>query len=282
MSLGQEIQNRDSEVVSDLKNDARLRVWCGLFYEESTKKDWAKIWSENFVVACVSPLHDRDIYDSDEEDEFGGHKAGDFKKAHRHVVFRFSGSKSFRQVWDILQLISLPPEERIGLNPEQIERIKNRKYTCPPPQIPHGDIRAAVRYETHIDHKDKAQYLRSDIIAINGFDFEPYFRLNQEQEDIVFEALMDYISDNNITEYWDLLCCLRFSRFKASIYDDLFRFARTHTIVVKEMVKSRRFMGAEKIQLRHQSEIKERWQNIPEESQETKKFHELMEGLENV
>lgn len=280
MSLGKEIQERQSDVVSDLKQDARLRVWCGLFYEESTKKDWVKIWSDNFVVASVSPLHDRDIYDTEGDDEFGGHKAGDYKKPHRHVVFRFSGSKSFRQVWDILQLISLPPDERSGLTPEQTERIKSRRYTCPPPQIPHGDIRAVVRYATHVDHKDKAQYLRSDIININGFDSESYFRLNQEQEDIVFDALMDYISDNDINEYWDLLNCLRFSRFRASIYDDLFRFVRTHTICVKEMVRSRRYMGAEKIQIRHQSEIRERWQDIPEDSKETKSFKELMEGLQ--
>ena len=282
MSLGKEIQDRGKEVVSEVQRETRLRVWCAIFYDESTRPDWAKIWADNFVVASVSPVHDRDVWDIEFDDEWGHHEVGMYKKPHRHVVFRFSGSKSFYQVWDILQLISLPPEERKGLNSEQIERIKNRKYTCPPPEIPKGDIQAAVQYHVHWNDKDKAQYLRSDIININGFDSERYFRLNAEQEDIVFVALMDYISDNNIVEYWDLLCCLRFSRFKASIYDDLFRFARTHTIVVKEMVKSRRFMGAEKIQLRHQSEIKERWQNIPEESQETKKFHELMEGLDNV
>lgn len=204
MSFGQEIQERGKDVVSNIERETRLRVWCGLFYEESTKKDWAKIWSDSFVICSVSPLHDRDVWDKEFDDEWGHHDIGDPKKPHRHVVFRFSGSKSFFQVWDILQLISLPVDERKGLSPEQIERIKNKKYTCPRPEIPR-DIQGAVQYHIHRNDKDKAQYLQSDIIDINGFDSERYFRLNQEQEDIVFEALMDYISDNDITEYYDLL-----------------------------------------------------------------------------
>lgn len=281
-SLAKEIQNRENEVVSNLETDARLRIWCGIIYEEILRPDWVKIWSEAYVICSVSPLHDRDIFDSDKDDFWGSHKQGDLKKPHRHVVFRFSGSKSFRQVWDILQMVTLPLEERPNITAKQIEKFKARTYTCPPPELPKGDIRAAVRYHIHKDHPDKAQYLKSDIISINGFDIEPYFRLNAEQEQIVFECLMDYITDNNITEYWDLLCCLRFSRFKASIYDELFNYSRTHTIVVKEMVRSRRFMGAEKIQLRHQSEIKERWSNVETESKETKTFRELMDGLDDV
>ena len=64
-SLGQEIRSRDKEVVSNLETDARLRIWCGIIYEEILKPNWVQIWSDAFVICSVSPIHDRDIFDSD-------------------------------------------------------------------------------------------------------------------------------------------------------------------------------------------------------------------------
>lgn len=224
-------------VIDGLKKETRLRVWVAIFYPESIKLDWEKIWSDNYIKAAVSPVHDRDIYDSDAED----HKAGDFKKAHRHVVFQFSGSKSFNQVWDILKLIALDPAH------------------CPPPQIPHGDICQCVQYLVHYNHKDKAQYLRSDIVSINGFDTDRYFRLNSEQEDQLFTALRQYIIDNNIYEYWDLFQCLDISRFRATIYDELYRYSRNHTILITALLKSRKYYSENSARDRINDDIKERW-----------------------
>lgn len=224
-------------VVDGLKKETRLRVWVAIFYPESTKPDWEKIWSDNYIKAAVSPVHDRDIYDEDEEE----HKAGEFKKAHRHVVFQFSGSKSFNQVWDILKLIALDTAH------------------CPPPQIPHGDICQCVQYLVHYNHKNKAPYLRSDIVSINGFDTDRYFRLNSEQEDELFTALRQYIIDNNVYEYWDLFQCLGISRYRATIYDELYRYARSHTILITALLKSRKFYSVNKARDRIESEIKERW-----------------------
>lgn len=229
MSSGKEINNddiisvisgSDPGVIQEVKKDKRLRVWVAIFYPESTKPEWEKIWADNFICAAVSPVHDRDIYDIDSED----HAAGEFKKPHRHVVFRFDGSKSFTQVWDILRLIAVDPEH------------------CPPPQIPHGDIQACTQYLVHYNNKDKAQYLRSDIISINGFDVNRYFRLNSEQEDLLFTELIRYIETNCIFEYWDLFKKLNFSSKRDVIYEELFRYSRQHTILVTALLSSRRNM----------------------------------------
>lgn len=204
--------------LEEVKKETRLRVWIAEFYPESTKPDWEKIWSDNFICAAVSPVHDRDVWEDDTED----HACGELKKAHRHVVFRFSGSKSFMQVWEILKLISL-----------------NDK--CPPPQIPHGDITACVQYLVHYNHKNKAQYLISDIISLNGFDYQRYFKLNFEQEGLLFDALMDFIDNNKIIEYWVLMKLLRDKQHESVTYEEMYRYSRSHTILLSALVKSRKY-----------------------------------------
>lgn len=228
-------------VEANLKKETRLRVWCAIFYPESSRPDWRKIWEDNFICAAVSPLHDRDVYeedDEDDEDESGhGHVAGELKKPHYHVVFRFSGPKSFNQVWDILDMIYDPPAELK-------DKVSSRSR---PPQRPRGDIDKAVQYLVHYNHKNKAQYLQSDIIPINGFDVARYFRLNTEQEDNLVRVLGDFISNNNIFEYWDLLF-IKLPQLldKDPVYEELWRYSRSHTIMINSLLASRRAMFQKK------------------------------------
>lgn len=212
------------ETLDQIRKDLRLRVWKAIIYEESTKPDWEKLLSDMCICCAVSPPHDRDVWDTDGEDEDGNktHVAGELKKSHRHIVMKFSGSKSFTQVWDILREIALDREH------------------CPPPKKP-GDIEKEVQYLIHLNNKDKARYLRSGIISINGFDVDRYFRLNSEQEEMLFDALMQYIINENILEYWPLLNRMRILSKKEEIYEEIFRYCRTHTILITAMLKSRRF-----------------------------------------
>lgn len=201
-----------------------IRVWCGLFYPESTKPNWEQLLSDALIPCAVSPLHDKDVYENDEVDADGTikHRAGEFKKPHRHIVFQFGGPKSFKQVWDILRLIAVDPEH------------------CPPPERPYTDIKHCVRYLTHYDHKNKAQYLRSDIVTITGFDAERYFRLNSEEETIVFDNIMDMIEAIQIGEYWDLMKRLRLLKTQKPIYEEMYIYARSHTIVLTSLLRSYR------------------------------------------
>ena len=207
------------------KGDARLKTWCALVYPESIKDDWIKMLSDNMIPCSISPVHDKDIFDEDiyaSDGETLVHKKGEQKKPHHHIVFSFSGTKSFSQVWDILKMISKDPAH------------------CPPPQIPKGDTKSAVRYHTHVDHPDKAQYSEYSVIYLNGVDHAKYFRQNEEQEDALFCALVDYIEDKNITELYYLILCLKQSRDDDYIYDDMFRYVRKHTILVNSYISSRR------------------------------------------
>lgn len=206
------------------KEELRLRVWLAMVYEDSAKDNWQQILSDELLVkAAISPLHDRDVFDSDyEEDELGySHKAGDPKKPHYHVVFQFAGKKSYKQVDEIMDLITK-------------EGCKHLH-----PKVPHGTCEEAVQYLIHKNHKNKAQYLKSGIVSLNGFDVERYFRLNEEQENELFCALRDYISENNIYNYWQLFEFLAVSMHRSALYEEMWTFCRKHTILVRNLLLDR-------------------------------------------
>lgn len=211
----------DDQPNNEFKKDTRLRVWLGVVYQDNLKPDWQRIL-ENYMICCaVSPLHDQDFFDDDYDDGEYSHHAGDLKKPHYHIVFKFAGSKSFNQVWDILKELSAD-----GRNP--------------PPERPKSDTDHCVRYLIHYDHKDKAQYSRSDIVSICGFDVDRYFRINSEELDNLVCCLMDFCDSHKITDYYQLLQELRIARYDNVIFDELFRFSYSKSIFVHQYIGSRR------------------------------------------
>lgn len=204
-----------NQSIEKVKRETRLRVWAGIFYPESTKPDWQKILQDNMIPAAISPLHDNDLYTD-------GDKKGQKKKPHYHIVFRFSSVKSYSQVWDILKLMALDPAH------------------CPPPERPYSDIDRLCQYLVHRNDPDKAQYSTQDIVCTGGFDVARYFRLHGESERLAFEALMSFIKDRNIVEYWILMEILIALSPDDPGIEDMFQYAATHTIQIVHLLSSRR------------------------------------------
>ena len=48
-----------------MKKDTRRRNFATIVYPDSAPENWLKILASHHVPACVSPLHDSDLYDED-------------------------------------------------------------------------------------------------------------------------------------------------------------------------------------------------------------------------
>lgn len=167
------------------KTDDRVRNWTFLVYPESAPDNWIELLTDQQIPFIVSPLHDKDVTPT-----------GEPKKAHWHVVLVFGGKKSYESVKAITDSVQ-------GTIPERVK-----------------DIRAMVRYLTHIDYPSKAQYDKKDIQLCGGvdIDLDSYFLTKSDLKQIRRE-IFDYLCQNEITEICDLVDYAR--QFKPDWYDQI-------------------------------------------------------------
>lgn len=132
----------------------RTRNWATLIYprvnetdETKCPEDWAEIISKWGVRVCVSPLHDKDV----KED-------GTPKKPHRHVLVAFDGVKDVEQVRELFESVG-------GVGCEPI-----------------NSLYAQVRYLTHMDNPEKAQYSAVDVLTFGGFSYKAYATNKEDEE----------------------------------------------------------------------------------------------------
>ena len=147
-----------------------------IVYPESAPANWREIISADHVPWVESPLHDRDT----EED-----KPGVLKKAHWHVIVFYSGSKSFDQIKTITDQLNAPIPK------------------------PVANARGMVRYLSHLDDPDKAQYSVSDIVAHCGVDLSDYLGLSASERANVIGEMVDFIDDNNVIEFCEFVTYCR-------------------------------------------------------------------------
>ena len=151
----------------------------------------------------VSPLHDHDE-----------NADGTPKKPHYHIIIHFEES-SGRNGWmfkDVKRVITEP------LNQPEPECIIN--------------LPAAARYLTHRDNPEKFQYRTEDIEEHNGLTLRQLEKFSAEYDDVITKQIMQYIRDNRVKDYATLMYGL------ASFDDELFSFARRHTIFFATITKS--------------------------------------------
>lgn len=149
--------------------DTRVRNFATVVYPESAPEHWQQILAEHFVPAFISPLHDQDL-----------NPTGEPKKPHFHVMIMFEGKKSDDQAKEIFDSIG-------GVG---VERVKS--------------IRGYARYLCHLDNPEKAQYMPDDVRQLCGADYASTIGLAIDKYKAIDE-IMDYIDDNNIISYRNLL-----------------------------------------------------------------------------
>jgi len=155
----------------------RTMNWTCVQYPESAAEGWREILSELQVKVAVSPLHDKDV-----------NPDGTVKKAHHHIVISFDGNKSYEQVCEITEAIkaTIP------------QRCKSLKGT--------------VRYMTHMDNPEKAQYSKSEITAYGGFDLDSMFTPTETDRLVHVEEMIDFIIQNDVVELIDMLTYAKYHK----------------------------------------------------------------------
>ena len=148
----------------------RTRNWTVVVYPESAPKNWIEILNSFNIQYVISPLHDSDKNGAEEE-----------KKAHWHVLILLGGVKSYDQVRELVAPLN-----------------------CPAPQRVHS-TKSLVRYFLHLDHPDKHQYKKEDLISYGGVDVVDLIRPSSSERYSLIADMITFIDDNGLTEFSDLV-----------------------------------------------------------------------------
>lgn len=166
----------------------------------SCPDNWREILDSFHVPWVESPLHDADINGDGTE-----------KKPHWHIMLLFDSVKSYEQV-------SIFSSAVIGSFP-----VKCRS------------MRGSIRYFLHLDNPDKAQYKRVDMHGHCGADVDKLLELSTSEKSVLLNQIFDFIVENNIVEYADIL---DYSRLWRSDWYDL--IVSSYTLVLRTYLQSRR------------------------------------------
>lgn len=184
-----------------IKSDIKKRNWTFVLYEDSCAKDW-----EDYLVSTGVPFayayHDKDKTD-----------LGEDKKAHTHVLICFDGPVTYNN--------AMTYATRVGAANNVIQPV--------------GSVRGMVRYFCHKDNPDKYQYEDDVIQCRNGFDPKDYFALTVTQQKAFKRKIIEFIQDNEIIEYADLVEILM-----NSDQMDMFDIVTTNTFFFTQYMKSRK------------------------------------------
>lgn len=176
--------------------DRRTRNWALIVYPESAPENWRDILDNLHIPWIASPLHDKDV-----------NPDGSKKKPHWHVILTFENVKAYHQIKEIADQLNSPI-------PQACE-----------------SLRGYIRYLVHTDNPEKFQYSKADIENHGVADIEKYFQ-NTASIRTILKALTRYISDEEVTNYADLI------EYAMAKGDDWFDVASSHTIYFGALLKS--------------------------------------------
>ena len=175
------------------------RLWATVGYPESLPNNWIEQLQETGLQIAISPLHNKDV-----------NPDGSTKKEHYHIILVYDGPTTYKHVKDFCNRLNM-------VNPIKLE-----------------SLRGMYRYHIHIDNPEKYQYNDGDRILLNGFEKENGKYTESEIEEYCF-VIINFIEDNYITEYRDLI-----DNLKKSDSKDLCKIAMRKTILLNSYIKSKR------------------------------------------
>lgn len=189
------------------KKSERFRNWTFLVYPESAPANWRDLIDEYHVPWVESPLHDKDV-----------NADGQVKKSHWHVLIMFDGVKTFEQILEITEKINSPIPEKVA------------------------NTKGLVRYMAHLDNPEKYQYSRADIQGHAGADVVALLEVTKKERYLLIREMIDYISENDVTEFVDLMSYAAVERF-----DDWFPMLCDNcSYVINQYIKSNRHRGGKR------------------------------------
>lgn len=195
------VKSSTSSSISNINKKARYLSWTFVLYPDSCPKNWLDIIREELVPFAVSPLHDRDKTE-----------LGEPKKPHYHILLSFRSVKTFEQIKEITDKLNQPIPQ-----------------SC-------KDTRGLVRYFLHLDHPNKAQYERKDIISGGGFDIENALQATATEEEEILDTICDFLEENWITEFAAANSWIRHNKKEWRL------IFRKNTTYFREIIRSQRHM----------------------------------------
>lgn len=185
----------------------RTRNWTFIVYPESAPEDWRDRINADFVEWIESPLHDKDT-----------DATGAPKKPHWHVLVMYPSVKTFEQVQELTERVSAPIPQMCA------------------------SAKGLVRYMTHLDNPDKAQYSVNDIVCHGGADLADLMKPSSSERYGLIREMAQYIKDNAIIEYNELFYYAMENRF-----EDWFPLlCDSATYALNALIKSNRY-GVEQL-----------------------------------
>lgn len=191
----------------NVEKNVKKRNWAFVLYPESAPKDWREQLQKSGLQCAISPLHDRDI-----------NPTGEPKKPHYHVILVYGNPTTYNNVMGFTN-------GRLGQTiPQALEQVEGY-----------------YRYLTHQDNPEKAQYNKSDIQTLNGFDIRDFVELTKSEVVRIKREIQAFIRDNQIYEYADLMDLLMDAGEGMA---DHYEVAANNTVFFDRYLSSRRFRVA--------------------------------------
>lgn len=176
------------------------RIWACVAYPESVPNNWLERLQETGLQIAVSPLHDKDQ-----------NPDGTPKKPHWHIIINYEGPTTYNHVKELCESLNM---------------------TIP---IKLESMRGMYRYHLHLDNPEKYQYDNRDRILLGGFDPKQVESLTATEIDKITTEILEFIDNNDITEYCDLLYLFRTNELL-----NMLDVAKRHTILFNTYIKSKR------------------------------------------
>lgn len=182
------------------EKNVKKRNWAMVLYPESAPQDWREQLRLSGLQVAISPLHDKDV-----------NADGEPKKAHHHVILVYGSPTTYSNVKALCDRLNQPI-------PQPLEQV-----------------RGYYRYLTHEDNPEKAQYSKSDIQTLNGFNIREFVELTKSEVTKAKREILQLIRDNGITEYADLIDILMDGGEGTA---DMFDVASNNTLFFKAYLTS--------------------------------------------
>lgn len=178
------------------------RYWTFIVYPESLPEDWKEILQQTGLQIAISPLHNKDL-----------NADGEIKKPHYHILLFFNGPTTYSRVEKITKMVNGTIPKRV------ISAI------------------GMIRYLTHKDNPEKAQYDERDITTINGLDIDDVQGMTMSMELELKKGIIQLCRVKKITEYASLINYLIKEDMR-----DMFKIASSNTMFFNSYLKSMKFL----------------------------------------
>lgn len=186
-------------------SDKRYANWAFLVYPDSAPKEWLKLLKQYRIPFAVSPLHEPEPEEGEEE-----------KKQHWHIFLKFDNKVSYESACDIVACTN-------GTRPEHIKSGSGM-----------------YKYFAHVGYPEKQQFKGGldSISCYCGFDPDEYSGLTEKEKNAKYKEICRFINDNDIKDYCVFIDLL--DRCEDLVINDYFTYVRKNPYPFVKYIDSRR------------------------------------------